>query len=92
MKNRFTMKDSDGRHYIESANGKLESNIFGHTYGEAIDHFAKLETADVVERNKLKQLIERKYGDLDNTCGCYVNGQWLSVAAIVELIDQTTKE
>ena len=48
--------------------------------------------ADVVDRNKLKQLIANKYGDLDNICGCNVNGQWLSVAAIVELIDQAAKE
>lgn len=49
-------------------------------------------TADVVERTRLKQLIERKYGDLDNDRGCNVNGQWLSVAAIVELIDQAATE
>ena len=44
---RYTNKDANGRYYIESANGKLESNIKGHTYGEAIDRFAELENADV---------------------------------------------
>lgn len=48
--------------------------------------------ADVAEQSKLKQLIARKYGDLDNNRGCNVNGQWLSVAAIVELIDQAATE
>ena len=58
-----------------------------------IDQNIALEPkADVVERNKLKQLIANKYGDLDNICGCNVNGQWLSVAAIVELIDRAAKE
>lgn len=58
---------------------------------KADDLFAA-PTEDVIGRNKLKQLIERKYGALDNICGCNVNGQWLSVAAIVELIDQAVKE
>ena len=53
-------------------------------------HF--LPTADVVERNKLNKLLESKYGDLENNRGCNVNGQWLSVAAIVEIIAQATKE
>lgn len=44
---RYTKKDADGRYYIESVNGKLESNKFGHTYGEAIDRFAELENANV---------------------------------------------
>lgn len=47
---------------------------------------------EVIEPNKLKKLIERKYGALDNTRGCNINGQWLSVAAIVELIEQAAKE
>lgn len=48
--------------------------------------------AEVIVPDKLKKLLERKYGDLDNPCGCNVNGQWLSVAAIVELIEQAVKE
>lgn len=46
---RYTKQDRDGRYYIESANGRLEGDKFGHTYGEAIDRFAELENADVVE-------------------------------------------
>ena len=40
----------------------------------------------------LKGLIERKYGTLDDIRGAYLNGQWLSVEAIVELIDQADEE
>lgn len=40
----------------------------------------------------LKQLIERKYGTLDDPRGAYLNGQWLSVEAIVELIDRADNE
>ncbi len=36
----------------------------------------------------LKEMLERRYGDLKNPQGCYVNGAWLSVAAIAELIDR----
>ena len=45
---RYTKKDADGRYYIESVNGKLESDKFGHTYGEAIDRFAELENGVIV--------------------------------------------
>ena len=40
----------------------------------------------------LVSLIEQKYGALNNDCGCYVNGRWLSVEAIVNLIDQADSE
>ena len=36
----------------------------------------------------LKNLLERRYGTLTNPQGCYVNGAWLSVEAIAELIDR----
>lgn len=49
---RYTKKDANGKYYIESANGKLESNIKGHTYGEAIERFAELENADVVPKSE----------------------------------------
>lgn len=55
---RYTKKDKDGRYYIESVNGRLESNIFGHTYGEAIDRFAQLENADVVPRDEVRRIFE----------------------------------
>ncbi len=35
----------------------------------------------------LKELIEHVYGTLDDNRGAYVNGQWLSVEKIVELIN-----
>lgn len=42
--------------------------------------------------DRLKRLLEKRYGNLDNECGCYVNGQWLSVADIVSLIDEADEE
>lgn len=36
----------------------------------------------------LKELIKDKYGSLDDERGAYVNGRWLSVRAIVDLIDE----
>lgn len=40
----------------------------------------------------LMSLIERKYGTLDDPRGAYLNGSWLSVEAIVELINQADEE
>ena len=45
----------------------------------------------------LKELLERKYGDLDDNSGCYLRNEygepeWFSVAAIVELIDRVDEE
>lgn len=37
---------------------------------------------------KLKEKIEEKYGSLTDEFGCYINGQWLSVKDIVDLIDE----
>lgn len=36
----------------------------------------------------LKEKIEEKYGSLDDETGGYVNGEWLSVKNIVDLIDE----
>lgn len=63
---RYTKKDKDGRYYIESVNGKLESNIFGHTYGEAIDRFAELENADVTPRSEVKKIFSEILTLCDN--------------------------
>lgn len=41
---------------------------------------------------RLKDLLERKYGSLDDFRGCYVNGKWLSIEAIVALIDRVDEE
>jgi hypothetical protein len=45
----------------------------------------------------LKEMLEHKYGDLDDDCGCYLRNEfgepeWFSVAAIVELIDRADEE
>jgi hypothetical protein len=42
---RYTKKDAEGRYYIEGANGALENNTRGYTYGEAINRLAELEDA-----------------------------------------------
>ena len=42
----------------------------------------------MVNAQKLKEKIEEKYGDLNDESGCYVNEEWLSVSAIVDLIDE----
>lgn len=34
----------------------------------------------------LKEMLEEKYGDLTDECGCYVRHEWLSIAEIVKLI------
>lgn len=36
----------------------------------------------------LKELIEDKYGSLDDERGAYINGKWLSVKDIVDLIEE----
>ena len=40
----------------------------------------------------LKELIDKKYGTLDDERGAYLNGKWLSVAAIVQLINKADEE
>lgn len=42
----------------------------------------------MVKAQELKDKIEAKYGDLNDECGGYVNGEWLSVKNIVDLIDE----
>ena len=73
---RYTKKDHDGRYYIESVNGKLESDKYGHVYGAAIDRFAKLENADVIEVVRCKDCrhfcpyeVEEHKGDCNELVG-----------------------
>ena len=40
----------------------------------------------VVDTQELLEIIQGRYGDLDDNCGCYCDGAWLSVAEIVEMI------
>ena len=40
---------------------------------------------------EIKKEIEMKYGDLQNPCGAYVNGQWLSIEKIIEIIDSVAQ-
>lgn len=46
----------------------------------------------MVNAQELKDKIEEKYGSLDNECGGYVGGEWLSVKNIVDLIDECDDE
>ena len=41
---------------------------------------------------KLKELLERRYGPLNDPRGCYINGSWFSLERIVELIDKIGEE
>jgi hypothetical protein len=49
------------------------------------------EEKKMIDKSELLERIERKYGSLDNDGGCYCHGdngfEWLSVAAIVRLIE-----
>lgn len=36
----------------------------------------------------LKELIQKRYGTLEDERGAYLNGEWLSVKAIVDLIEE----
>lgn len=48
-----------------------------------------------IEKEELLELLEKKYGDLNDECGCsvYVNGDyvWLSVKDIVDVINDCTE-
>jgi hypothetical protein len=57
---RYTKKDAEGRYYIEGANGALENNTRGYTYGEAINHLAELE--DALEKTSALSADEKMSG------------------------------
>lgn len=48
-----------------------------------------------IDKNELLSLLEQKYGDLTDECGCYVRTwnecewqhEWLSVKTIVDIIN-----
>lgn len=42
--------------------------------------------------NELKELIEMKYGEIDDDGGCYINGRWFSPASIYTLMLSVDKE
>ena len=41
----------------------------------------------LIDKEELLRTIERKYGDLENERGCYVDYNWLSVKDIVDIIN-----
>lgn len=85
---RYTKKDVDGRCYIEGANGKLESNIKGHTYGEAIERFAELENADVTSRVEVvREIFEEIEECAESWCGDY----YISIEKLYELKKKYTE-
>ena len=45
-----------------------------------------------VALQNLVDLLERKYGSLEDGRCCYVNGAWLSVPSIVELIERVDEK
>lgn len=46
----------------------------------------------LIEKEELFELLERKYGDLNNECGCYVSTEdgynWMSIKDIVDVINE----
>ena len=43
--------------------------------------------------NRVLEALKEKYGDLDDDCGCYKdNGQWFSIARVVEIIKEVDEE
>lgn len=45
-----------------------------------------------VALQNLVDLLERKYSSLEDGRGCYVNGAWLSVSSIVEIIERVDEK
>lgn len=46
----------------------------------------------LIRKEDLLDKLEEKYGDLFSPIGCYVNGEWLSVKEIVNVIDDCFEE
>ena len=45
-----------------------------------------------IDKDELMELLEEKFGDLDNNGGCYLtNGTWLSIKQIVNTIEECTE-
>lgn len=40
---------------------------------------------------QLKELLKARYGSLEDDRGCIVNGSWLSVVTVVEMIDRVDR-
>ena len=38
--------------------------------------------------NKLIERLEERYGDLQDNGGCFVEGEWLSLKQIYDIIDE----
>lgn len=45
-----------------------------------------------INKEELLNELKRKYGDLDNDSGCYVNGKWLSIYQVVEIIEECQEQ
>lgn len=45
-----------------------------------------------INKEELLSELKRKYGDLENDCGCYVNNKWLSIYKIVEIIEECQEQ
>lgn len=45
---------------------------------------------DILER--LLEVLEEKYGDLDDDCGCYKDKGWFSIARVVEIIKEVDED
>ena len=41
---------------------------------------------EVVYVDEFLEMMRERWGDLDDDCGCYVNGEWLSVNEVARMM------
>ena len=41
-----------------------------------------------INKEELLEMLKERYGDIGDICGCRCNGEWLSLANIVEIINE----
>lgn len=104
MNNTITLQKSQLRNVIDFIGSLMEAidvddpTEFNEGYDAFVEPLVKIAYEDnntdagqCEALDRLKVLIEKKYGTIDDERGCYVNGQWLSVADIVALIEEVNK-
>lgn len=41
---------------------------------------------EVVDVTEILEFIREKWGSLDDECGCFINGNWLSIRDVAKMI------
>lgn len=41
-----------------------------------------------IDKEELLEVLKEKYGDLENDRGCFCDEEWLSIARIVDIINE----